>query len=971
MDFRILGPLEVVVAGEAVPLGGAKPRAVLIALLLHPGRYVAADRLIADVWGDDPPPSAVNALQSYLSRLRRALGRDALRHHAGGYRVAAGPEQIDARRFEAGLTHARAALAGGDPAGALAAGEAALRLWRGPALLDVAGELFAQAEIARLTELRRVAEDLRVECLLALGRPAEAVARSAEVVAGEPLRERSRAQLMLGLYRAGRPAEALAVYHEVRAMLAEQFGLDPGEELQALAGAMLRQDAGLATAPAPAPAAVAVAAPVRVDAIPPGPDRFVGRDRELAEVRALLDEHRLVTVTGPGGAGKTRLAMELCRGLSVDVRLAELAGVEDGTLLEPALAQAFGLAVPTGVAGIAEAVGDRPVVLLLDNGEQLVAALAGVVRRLLAEVPGLRVLLTSRSPLSVAGERQYPVPPLPAGTAAVELFLDRAAAVAPGWTCGEAERAVVVALCERLDGLPLAVELAAAQLVALSPAQILDRLDDPQALVSPRRDVDERHRSLEGAIDATYRLLDDPQRELFARLSVFAGPFDLDAAERVAGEGDGVLAPLTGLITGSLVTVLPEAAPRRYRMLRTLRQYADRRLTPDGRADLRRRHLAWACELAAAADRALRGPDARRWFRAAAAKQDDARAALAHALEDPAHAGAALRLAGDLSWFWYRGGHIVEGLRWLEAALAAAPDAAEDDRARALTGVACLRYLAGDLPASGTAIGAALELARAGGGPATLARAAVYHTLLLGLSGRVEEGRRAGEEAHALAAACGEDWLLAEALISIGHVAWAGGDPAGAAAALDEAIEAGTRSGFAWSVSSARWMRAEVAMGGRRVRGGAAPGRPRGDRPRRAGRRDRMAGHRAPAGGRARAHRPARRRRRAARRGRRARRPGRLRAGAHGPGQRARPRRGGRVPARPGRLRRGARAGPADGPGRGPRPSGGARPASLAGLHAGCTRAARGPVQPSGRTGSRPSSHPTRRRSHEDHGQEG
>ncbi|MER7277689.1 BTAD domain-containing putative transcriptional regulator [Dactylosporangium sp. NPDC000244] len=808
MEFRILGPLEVVVAGAAVPLGGAKPRAVLIALLLHPGRYVAADRLIADVWGDDPPPSAVNALQSYMSRLRRALGRDALGHHAGGYRVAAAAGQVDARRFEAGLTDARAALAGGDPDGALAAAEAALRLWRGPALLDVAGELFAQAEIARLTELRRVAEDLRVECLLALGRTAEAVARSAEVVAAEPLRELSRAQLMLGLYRAGRPAEALAAYHELRALLAEQFGLDPGEELQALAGAMLRQDAGLAPAPVP------VSAPGPVNAIPPVLDRFVGRERELAEVRALLDEHRLVTVTGPGGAGKTRLAMELCRGLAVDVRLAELAGVEDGTLLEPALTQAFGLAVPTGVAGIAEAVGDRPVVLLLDNGEQLLAALAGVVRRLLAQAPGLRVLLTSRSPLSIAGERQYAVPPLPAGTAAVELFLDRAAAVAPGWTCGEAERAVVAALCERLDGLPLAVELAAAQLVALSPAQILDRLDDPRALVSPRRDVDERHRSLDGAVDATYRLLDGPQRELFARLSVFAGPFDLDAAERVAGEGDGVLAPLTGLITKSLVTVLPVAGPRRYRMLRTLRQYAERRLTPDGHADLRRRHLAWSCELAAQADRALRGPDARRWFRAVEAKQDDARAALAHGLADPAGAGAALRLAGDLSWFWYRGGHIVEGLRWLEAALAAAPDAPEDARARALTGVACLRYLGGDLPASGTAIRAALELARAGGAPATLARAAVYHTLLLGLSGRIEEGRRAGEEAHALAAACGEDWLLAEALISIGHVAWAGGDLRGAAAALDEAIEAGTRSGFAWSASSARWMRAELALGG-------------------------------------------------------------------------------------------------------------------------------------------------------------
>ena len=400
-------------------------------------------------------------------------------------------------------------------------------------------------------------------------------------------------------------------------------------------------------------------------------DRFLGRDREVAELRALLRSHRLITLTGPGGSGKSRLATEVCRGAGLEVRPVELAGLTDGGLLEPTLAQAFGLAVHSDLAGVAAAVGDREVVLLLDNGEHLVAALAGIAPRLLAALPRLRILVTSRAPLSVGGERRYPVAPMPAATTAVELFLDRAAAVAPEWTCDAAERDLVARICERLDGLPLAVELAAAQLVALSPTQILERLDDPAALRTARRDVPDRHRSLDSAIDVTYRLLDAPQRDTFARLSVFAGTFDLDAAERVAGGGD-VLTPATGLITGSLVTTLPGTSPRRYRMLQTLRQYADRRLRDDERRAVRRRHLDRAADLAATADRELRGPDARRWFRALAAEQDDTRAALAFAFSGEAP-GTGLRLAADLAWYWYRGGHIAEGLRWLRAGLDAAP----------------------------------------------------------------------------------------------------------------------------------------------------------------------------------------------------------------------------------------------------------------------------------------------------------
>ncbi|MEV4134983.1 BTAD domain-containing putative transcriptional regulator [Dactylosporangium sp. NPDC049742] len=807
MEFRILGPLEVIAAGRVVALGGPKPRAVLATLLLDADQVVSVDRLIDGVWGEDPPPSATNALQTYLSRLRRVIGPDTLERHQRGYRVVACARQIDAQRFEHGVARSREALTA-DPAAALRSVDAALTLWRGPALMDLADDPAAQAEIARLTELRQVAAELRVDALLALGRTAEAVAAASALVAEHPLREGSRARLMLSLYRAGRQAEALATYHEARTMLADEFGLDPGGELATLAQSILRQEPHLGPAVPALPQPLQPPRPPVLPQPPPLPaDRFLGRDVEVAEVRALLRDHRLITLVGPGGSGKSRLAVEVCRGLGRDVCVAELAGLADDTLLEPTLAQAFGLAVSTDLAGVAASVGDRRIVLLVDNGEHLVDALAGVLPRLLTGLPGLRILVTSRVPLSIGGERRHPVPPLPAATVAVELFLDRAAAVAPEWRCDAAERAVVTRICERLDGLPLAVELAAGQLVALSPAQILERLDDPAALRTARRDVPARHRSLDTAIDVTYRLLDQPQRDTFARLSVFAGTFDLDAAERVAGD---VLTPLTGLITASLVTTLPDTSPRRYRMLRTLRQYAGRRLGDDERRAVRRRHLARAAELAATADRELRGPHARWWLRALSAEQDDTRAALAFALggEDPA---AGLRLAADLAWFWYRTGHITEGLRWLRAGLDAAPDAPGDDRARALTGIACLQYLAGDVAASTEAILVALELARAAGRPTTLARASAYLTLSLGLRGQLEEGAKMGEEAREQAIASGADWVLPEALISIGLIAGASGDAETAAAALDEAIEVGTRCGFVWSAGSARWIRAKQA----------------------------------------------------------------------------------------------------------------------------------------------------------------
>ncbi|SCL42093.1 Predicted ATPase [Micromonospora pallida] len=857
MEFWILGPTEVTEGGRSLAIGGPKPRAALAALLLDANRIVSVEGLVDAVWGDQPPPSAVNALQTYVSRLRRVLGAETLCRHPAGYRLVAAPDLIDGGRFERLLAEGRTALAAGDPRAGHRAVEEALALWRGPALLDVGDAPFAQAEIARLGELRLVAAEARVEAMLALGDVTGGVAAARALVADQPLRERGVAHLMLALYRDGRQSEALATYHEARRLLVDEFGLDPGDDLATLAQAILRQDpelltvpsaagssvpvgtvppaAGLAvpvgTAPAgtgsagtgsagtgsvagptaPAPTARAALAPPARSRLVLPLDRFVGRDHELAEVRRLLETHRLVTLTGPGGGGKTRLAREVCRRLTRPVHVVELAGLHDAALLEATVAQAFGLAVLSDLDALVAAVGDAEAVLLLDNCEHLTGALADVTLRLLTDLPGLRVLATSQRPLEVGGERRFPVPPLPVDTTAVELFLDRAAAVAPDWSCGPADREVVTRICARLDGLPLAVELAAAQLTVLSPVQILDRLGRSLAITSTRSDLPDRHRSLERTIDNSYRLLDGAQRDLFARLSVFADTFDLDAAETVAGAGADVLTPLTGLITGSLVATTPAGSTtRRYRMLEILRAYADRLLGPDDRQRLRHRHLDWALALARTADQGLRGPEAPHWYRTLAAEQANTRAALAFALA----AGqplAGMRLATDLSWYWYHRGHLREGVRWLRETIDAVPEASPIDRARALTALASLLYLAGRLEESGAANRAALDLARTVDDPAPVARAYIYESYYLAMRGQAAAAAAAGENGVRHARESGVDWLLSEALSTNGYLARARGDLDTATATLDEAIRIGTRIGYRWSVSNSHWFRAKVA----------------------------------------------------------------------------------------------------------------------------------------------------------------
>jgi predicted ATPase/DNA-binding SARP family transcriptional activator len=679
---------------------------------------VSADRLVEDLWGDDPPGNPVNTLQGRVSALRRALGPGGaglVVTRPPGYVLEVEAGQVDAARFE------RLVAEAGRAAGAAAARllEEALGLWRGPALAEFADQPWARAEAARLEELRLAAVEALVELRLAAGDHPGLVGELEGLAAAHPTRERLRGQLMVALYRSGRQADALGVYQATRAVLAEELGIDPSPELQRLHQAILVQD----------PALEAAASPRQQPRhnLPERLTSLVGREEELRELAKLVEQYRLVTVTGPGGAGKTRVAVELARRLvagSPDgVWLVELAALRDPALLGEVVAATLGVGQePAGPGGsppaaaerLASSVADKGLVLVLDNCEHLVEACAGLTRRLLQAGPGVRVLATSREVLGVPGEVVWPVPPLavpapaegapataegtpdleevaagpadPARPAAaadlapealagydgVRLFVERATAADPGFVLDTTSGPVVAELCRRLDGLPLAIELAAARVRALPPAELAARLGDRfRLLAGGGRATDPRQQTLRATIDWSWELLEEPDRRLWRRLSVFSGGWTVAAAEAVCG-GDGldpgdVLEGLFRLVDRSLV-VAAGGDPVRFRMLETLRAYGAERLAEAGEAEtVAARHTAWCLDLA---EGAAVHRTARRWLRRLDADYDNLRAALDRAVmgRDP---DTALRLGGALAWYWWTS-HTMEGRQRLAAVVALA-----------------------------------------------------------------------------------------------------------------------------------------------------------------------------------------------------------------------------------------------------------------------------------------------------------
>ncbi|MEV4476759.1 BTAD domain-containing putative transcriptional regulator [Nonomuraea sp. NPDC049504] len=674
MRFQILGPTTAWQAdGEPVELGGPRVRALLTLLALDAGRIVTAGHLVDGMYGARPPEGVANALQSQVSRLRRALGRDRVEFHPAGYRLVADPEDVDARRFELLIRDGRQALAGGDPERAAALLRAGLDLWHGAPLADAP---HAEAAAAALEELRLAATEDRVQADLALGRHRELVAELTRLTAAHPLRERLRAQLMRALYGSGRQAEALTVYEEARKLLDEELGIDPGPDLTAAHLAVLRADPSL-TPRAPSSPPTPAVSPTHPRTDPAGPMRvglrsqltsFVGRAEELDRVGASLRDGRLVSLIGAGGAGKTRLAMEAAAREPGEVYFVPLAPVSGGVPqavlaaldIRDALLHGHERSRVDPVDRLVAALADRELLLILDNCEHLVTETAELTDHLLAACPRLRVLATSREALGITGESVLPVTPLrlpppeaddPLGYPAVRLFTDRAAAVRPGFAVDEDNRAHVVRICHALDGLPLAIELAAARLRTLPVAEVAARLDDRfRLLTRGSRTALPRHQTLRAVVAWSWDLLTEDERLMARRLSVFAGGARPEAAERVCGLPEDVLFSLT---EKSLV----EYVDGRFRMLATIRAFCLERLEESGEAEeIRHAHARHYLDFMLATDPLLRTSEQLVWLARVDEESDDLDAAVRWATE-AGHLELGFRLLAHSACYWWMRGH--------------------------------------------------------------------------------------------------------------------------------------------------------------------------------------------------------------------------------------------------------------------------------------------------------------------------
>ena len=803
MQFRILGPLEVVDDDGMVSLAGAQ-RSLLALLLLSANEVVSADRLIEDLWGEDAPESGRTALQVRVSQLRKALGdaRGRIATIAPGYLLRVGRYELDLYGFERLVSEAD----GAEPAEAAAKLRAALGLWRGAPLVDLSYASFAQPAIRRLQELRLAALEKRIEADLELGRQVDLVGELEMLVEEHPLREQLRAQLMLALYRCGRQADALAAYQNARRVLVEQLAIEPSAPLRRLEQAILRQETSLDLAATVAARAGLVATVSESSRPVPSEERnephnlptqvssFVGRERELSELRRLLSRARVITLTGVGGVGKTRLALQLAASMLDELGdgawFVDLAPLTNGTLVAGKLAGVVGVPEQRGrslLQSLIAACRDRQFLVILDNCEHVIGEAANVADELVRGCPRMIFLATSREPLAIEGEHLYRVPSLfvPPASAdrdgllacdAVRLFVDRARQQRSGFAVDLHNASAVARLCRRLDGIPLAIELAAARLRALPLDEIDNRLDQRfRLLTGGHRTTPPRQQTLQALIDWSYDLLNPEEQEMLERLSVFAGGFDLHSGEAVTGAGFdspvGVLDRLAALVDKSLLQT-EDVGSVRYRLLETVRDYASAKLlerSQPAASAVRAAHRDHYLALAETAAPHLIGHGQIEWLDRLQLELDNLRAAISYSLQDP-DPSTGLRLGRALCYFWLYREPRAEGAAALCTALDR-PDAQQPTllRGRALVAAGILlTMITGEYNAAAARAQEALAIARALPDDRLRAEGLYVLALINGSRGNEQANLELTGEGLALAMALADPHLTALLLMTRG-----------------------------------------------------------------------------------------------------------------------------------------------------------------------------------------------------------
>ena len=802
LNIRLLGTVELADAGTAIPLGGPRLRTLFGLLALRVPEVVSRDALIDGVWDSGPPAHAANTLRAHIAYLRRAIatcGAD-ITTRAPGYALAVPPESIDVQRFESAVYRSRVSAAAGSVEESVGHLRSALRMWRGEPLAGCEAGVWVRAEITRLQELHLYAVEELCAAELVVGQHAQAAAELESLVARYPLRERLWELLMRALFQGGRQGDALQAFRRARARLIEDLGVEPGEPLRRLEAAILSGDLGdlprrspTPATPPPVPPAVAIPAPLT---------SLVDRAADIDSLSDLVLHRRLLTLTGPGGCGKSRLAIavasEVAAKFADGVRFLDLTSVSEP---ESALAEALAIPAQTDLLpAMARHLRPQQCLLVLDNCEHLAAACAAVVEPLLTLCPELHVIATSRHLLGVHGEIAWPVPPLPVPPVtvtalaearrygSVRLFLDRASFTVVS-RLTDADAPALATICAGLDGLPLAIELAAARTTVLTVGEIAHRLHEPALLRTYRGADRPDHSELDSTIAWSYQLLDPATRDRLRRLAVFSGGFTLAGAQAVWGDlGDtAALDAVADLVAKSLVTMRPWPDGARYSMLETIRRWVADRLAehPEELRDARARHRAYHLSFAEHADRRLRGPEVQVWLERLAAEHDNLRDALTYFAAEMDD--AELRLAVALAQYCRLRGRYGEGLRRLEEALVRHPGETGAIRGQALASAASFAFLLSDYVRAESYAEQALSLHRDCADHIWTARTLRLLGSVARERGHYDRSLRWINEALETPQADGT--TIADVRQMAGFTAWLSGDLDAARELLDEALE--------------------------------------------------------------------------------------------------------------------------------------------------------------------------------------